>query len=125
MRVTFCMLVLLVVAVATAANPLALGAIRHNTSCKAGSVRNASESLLPFREVLGQEQEFGRVRAPFTSIHASDAAEGPCFWYQITRYYTDASYSQQCGMLIYYCDGLVGSGGLCRTQFFTIETCDV
>jgi len=124
MRVTVCLLFLLVITAAVEAEPLAPGAVGKNGSCKAGIVKEASGSSLSFGEVISREPKLGRVGAPFSPNFASESSTGQCTWYQIIRYYTDATYAQQCGMQFFYCDGLVGSAGLCRTQFSTIQTCE-
>jgi hypothetical protein len=118
MRTTFCILAFLIAGVATAVEPPE--AVHKNDSCKAAGVANTSESPIDFWGIKQRELDNGR-RAPFKPISMSEGSDDFCYTYKIIRYYTDASYTDQCGSLFFLCEGLVGSGGPCRTQFYTVE----
>ena len=89
MRTTLCVLALLFIAgVANATEP---------SSCKLASVANTSENAID----LG-------------AISTSEKTESFCFLWKRNRYYTDATYTTLCSTRSYYCDGTVGTSGICN-----------
>ena len=97
MRTTLCVLALLLIAgVANAAEP-PMAVDKGEASCKLASVTNASENVI----------DFG-------AISASERTKSFCFLWKRNRYYTDATYSTLCSTRSYYCDGTVGTSGLCN-----------
>jgi len=50
------------------------------------------------------------------------AARDGCFWYLVTRYYTTANFSAQCGYHTYWCDGTDTQEG-CVTEYTRVLTC--
>ncbi len=50
------------------------------------------------------------------------ATRSGCVWYAITRYYTDATLTTQCGFHTYWCDGTDTQDG-CETEYIKVLTC--
>jgi len=46
-----------------------------------------------------------------------------CFWYHRRVYYSDATYTTSVSTKIWFCDGLVGSGGP-PTAYYIDQYCD-
>lgn len=46
-----------------------------------------------------------------------------CFWYKRRLYYSDATLTTQVGTRVWFCDGLIGSGGTI-TNYWVQEECD-
>ena len=127
---------LCVVAVASAAEPLAN---LSNDSCRKPNAIVAglqaqgfasgqpSASFLSSQEMAQGESEFFDMgQASLAPVLASESAESQCMWYKRIIYYPDDTYTfgTACGSQIFFCDGLVGSGGPCRTPFFIVYYCD-
>lgn len=135
MRTTLCM-VLFVVAVASAAEPLAN---LNNGSCSKPDViavgpqaqgfdsGRPSAALLSSQERSRRESEFLDIgRASLAPVLTSESTEDQCSWYKKIIYYPDNTYTfgTSCGSQVFFCNGLVGSGGPCRTPFFIVYYCD-
>lgn len=112
MRTIVCILgFLIVVGVGNAAQ--LPRAVHEDGACMLAAVVNISESSINFR---AQQREQGgtKERALFKTASPSESANGFCFLYKVIRWYTDATYTNQCGSRFYYCDGTVGTAGICN-----------
>lgn len=47
-----------------------------------------------------------------------------CFFYEKNRFYTDATFTTQCGYIVYWCDGSVGRSGCQYTGYTKTEYCE-
>jgi hypothetical protein len=134
MRIVIYTLFLLTATVTTAAGaPSEKGGVAvHEDGFKSDAVVSlqtqgfgtTQSSAALFEEITRGKSKSEMGRALFTSQLASDNTSGQCLWYKSVTYYTDNTYTTQCGGLMYLCEGLVGSTGPCRTPFYTIQTCE-
>jgi len=127
MRTIVCILAFLIIVGAANAGQLPR-AVHEDGSCKLAAVANISESPIDFRAIEQQrEQRSTKGRAPFKATPTGESTNDFCFWYKVIRYYTDATYTNQCGSRYYYCDGTVGTAGICNppSSYYTVqENCD-
>jgi hypothetical protein len=110
MRTALFMLAFLIAGVANAGEPS--GAVLENGSCKLATL--ASEGSIDFRVID-------------PAISKSKSTDDFCFWWKGIRYYTDATYTVQCGSRNYYCDGTVGTSGVCNppSPYYIVQVnCD-
>lgn len=114
MRTTVCILAFLIAGTANAAG--SSKAVPKEGSCKA--LANVSESHIDFRAIEQRRQE-----STTTAISMSESNDYFCCLYKVIRWYTDATYSTQCGAQFYYCDGSVGTAGICNppSPYYIVE----
>ena len=113
MRTTACILAFLIAGMANAAEPSR--AVHKKGSCKPAA--NVSESHIDFRAIEQRKQE------STTAISMGESTNDFCCLYKVIRWYTDATYTTQCGSRFYYCDGLVGTAGICNppSPYYIVE----
>lgn len=66
------------------------------------------------------------IFSAFPSVQRASAKASPvqqCLWYKRLIHYTDVTYTTQCGVSTYLCDGGVAHGG-CWTAFSIVRTCE-
>lgn len=53
----------------------------------------------------------------------SETDETNCGWYKRRKYFSDATYTTQVGLRLWFCDGAVGSAGT-LTIYFVEDECE-
>jgi hypothetical protein len=81
--------------------------------------RTFSRSRILLATIIGMLALFSLIYTP--SPKASTRMQ--CQWYKNINYFTDATYTTQCGYTVYFCSGGAGHGG-CFTSYTTTGYCD-
>lgn len=58
-----------------------------------------------------------------TGTGANAEKQESCSWYKRRSYFSDATYTTQVGTRVWFCEGLVGTGGTV-TVYYIQEECD-